>query len=208
MQISSQHSKGFTLLEVVLAVGIIALLSGSIVAISASTLSLTSTLINEQELRIQSDVVESHIRRNFSTILNDSSIELTIGGSESSTGGTFVSSVSGTQALRITNPSVYFPLDGFDTLASETVLTTTLNEEGYLDLIQVYISNPNTSGESDIFTITLLSNLKSISWHFFQPDIQDWVTEWTEQTNNPSQIRFSYQKLDETPENLFIWVLQ
>ena len=75
---ASTKNKGFTLLEVVLAMTILAILASSIVHTMQSTLNLSSSLIEKQERSLHTEELEEHLERHLLDITSASDISLTI----------------------------------------------------------------------------------------------------------------------------------
>ena len=201
MKASIQRNRAFTLIEIILAVGIVAILTGSIVAISTSILNLTTTLLDEQERQIHVDDFENHIRNTLTKLTAASQPELTIDEQN-----------QGVQTLIIQQPNSYFPLNGSDNLATQSVLSTQFNSNGLLSIVQsnyleeeiqnIDLSNPNHS-------IVLAEDLIQVQWEFFHPTSNEWVSDWQPDLNLgiPKQVRFTYQFSGEPQQNLFIWLL-
>jgi prepilin-type N-terminal cleavage/methylation domain-containing protein len=189
-----QKVLGFTLLEVIVAMGILGLLSASLLLIFRSSLELSNTILSTQEKNLHRREMEAHIERHLYALTNESRISLSIDGGRSNV-----------QSLIIDRPSHYFSFAGKDNLARKTIFTGDFNKKGLLNILQLSFAvdreeeQIDSSNDNDNFDkkTTLFRDLIALEWYFFDETKGEWVSEWDASMGNPKRIRFGYQHVDD-----------
>ena len=70
-QRANKHRRGFTLLEVVIALGLMGMLVGLIFRVAQSSMSLSQTVVEEQNLTMERNAFFNLLKNHFEQILKD-----------------------------------------------------------------------------------------------------------------------------------------
>lgn len=185
MRTNFRKSRGFTLLEVLLSLGILAVLSVSIFRVVATTVGLSKTMLSEQRLQMHFQDLETYLSRCFSKISPDATFELTIDDAN-----------QGLQNLRIIGSNISYPSGERDLVAYETVLQTEFQADGLLRFVQSNFPDPSRAdagNKTPSPKIKLVGDLIYYRWEFYDPRTRVWVSEWLVGNGRPALIRFVYQ---------------
>ncbi|WP_411828016.1 type II secretion system protein [Luteolibacter sp. AS25] len=180
-----KQKNGFTLLELVLALGILAILTASIFSVVGSVLGLTSALVSEQKREARLDDFENYIEFALRQSAGDSQFQLS-----QDTLNTNI------QSFFITNSHIPYPSQNKETIAFTSEFRTEIAPGGLLQVLQYHYpeeSDPSASEFTVPDGILLLKELTYCQWQFYDPTINDWVSEWGTEKGRPRQIRFLYQ---------------
>lgn len=199
MQIKKSYPSGFTLLELVLAMGIFAILATSIFTIVSSTIGLTSSLISYQEEQIYEQDFERHITQLFLNSNTETSFALEADQINQNT-----------KSLIVEKSNSYFPHEGKDTLAKKSILQTSFNNDGLLKLEHVYFVDDSSNPQETLpptHTTLLFDNLSHCEWLFYNTQQKEWIPLWTKAMGRPSHIKFIYQPSHATQKKtIFLWL--
>ena len=203
MKITGQRdSRGFTLLEIVIAMSILALVSGTVMAILVqagdAAADIRDTDQKDEEISRFLDLLEKTVE----TLPVDASIEM-VPESES---------ISGFPEMKISNAVGAFIFGEDIGSAGELIIGLQAQAENNEDgsFFELAISRDSFSPEDtdnsgmvfgasgdDILTadsegrywLPLVSNILSASWRYWDEEGQDWLTEW-EEDNLPPLMEF------------------
>lgn len=182
---------GFTLLEVIIALGIAGTMLTTIFLMADSTIRSTSSLVETQNAEITQDAFLRMLDRHFKELPGDCRMELT--SSQSGPGGRYLSTMT------FQNAPVSFSWGGRTLAAEALTIETRPTPEGDLDIVLAYYEDRilDTDGEEadrdpePIAEIALLKNVHLFEWRLF--DSRDWVWEWERPTQRPVQVELIVQ---------------
>jgi len=191
--------KGFTLLEVILAISILAVITGSIVVITRTTINMSLELTQSQNAQRHSTDLENYLKLLFRNYTSESRAALYLDEQDEDF-----------QTLVLDKVNTRFPLNGRDTRARRTELVTTTDEVGLYQLELAsyeYTDEAITDQTEPSSVIILINRLVVLRWEVYNRTTQEWVSEWQPSMGRPSQIRFIYQRTSDTVETTFpIWI--
>lgn len=194
--------KGFTLLEVILSIGIMALLIGSVFTITNASAMLSQSVVINQTQHRHKVALESYLERIFINLPYDAQITLT-------------EEDSAPQTLTIQNPGTFFPSLQNDYFATLFAVTTTKNDQDLIDVTASWQSLTTEDTEettTEIATeyqqsITLISNLTSLQWEIYSTTDDTWYTTWSVDQGQPTHVRLTYSHLsNEVIETITFWI--
>lgn len=177
----NKQKRGFTLIEVVAALGVLMILSTSIIMIFSSTVDVSRTLIKNQEKDLYTNDFDNFIEQIFHNLPKRSSVTLELDSNS-------------IQTLTIYDAELSFPLSGQDQLAKVSQLKSTLNRSGIIDLILTHqLSNNELSSAADIdYQLNLIQDLTQLEWQFYYTETNDWRTTWKRNMGLPKLIKLKY----------------
>jgi type II secretory pathway pseudopilin PulG len=187
------HARGgFTLLEVVLAVGLLAIITGMVFGIARTSLALGNTIIASQSTEMEQQAFFDLLGRRFSTMPANARLELR-------------SKDSGAQhlsELTLQNVPLAFTWGGQDRIAKAVRLTTVKRRSGFLDIVLSYyedeiIEEPDSASSGSITDakpfaeIVLLSDVALFEWRVWDGRSEDWEYEWEIPGRLPLQLELT-----------------
>jgi len=179
-----KHKAGFTLIEVVLSLGLLALLSSSVFVIMSSLTTVTQRLSESQQKSVKNDDFESYLRYIFANLKEDSSILL-----EST-------DVQETQQLTIIEPNVYFLLRGEDIVAEELKIIPKFNKNGLINA-EVEFLTQDVNRVDQVVILPILNDVDTFRWLFYDSRLGEWVDEWKSKSTKPIIIKLIYKTIRE-----------
>ncbi|MDB9741726.1 prepilin-type N-terminal cleavage/methylation domain-containing protein [Akkermansiaceae bacterium] len=176
-----RNPQGFTLIEIVIAMAIISLLTGTILFMSHSLLGLTNALQSEQSKVLIQNNMESFINTSVSSAMNTGSLEAAV-------------IQDAYQEVTLRESDLYFPYKGEDTIAHLSVFKTTPQPDGLLGVeLQHFLETESLDPQPD-YEIVLLDGLISAEWQFYYHATREWITQWEESQGKPRLIKLIYQR--------------
>jgi len=183
--------RGFTLLEVVLAVAILALLAGGVTGIVRMALSSTAE-IEETESRTRAFAAFFELcERSFSSLPAGASISRTASPAEG-----FASALPAEVVFR--EAPAAFAIDDHDLFFGEIALAVRPQPDGDLVLGTSYRRIDRQTGQTvppDRW-IPLLRNLRSVEWSFYDFRTGKWQAGWTDTAQRPGLVRVTIAPAD------------
>lgn len=186
-----QRRSGFTLLEVVLAVGLIAMLIGMVFTLTRASLALGQTVVDTQNEEMLQQAFFELLGKRFSSLPGNARFDLRY----EQSGGQVVSD------LTIQKVPLSFTWGGQPRVAKAVQLSTVRRRSGFLSVVLRYYENEiledseaPTNGTSTLSTepfaeIELLSDLAYFEWRVLDGrDPSEWLNEWDIQGRMPLQI--------------------
>lgn len=169
---------GFTLLEVISGLGIVILILGGVFSIAAGSMDLSRSSNDSRITEIRYTQLGQVLRSNFRQLPAQREIEILPDG-----------------FLHITGGGNSFRWPGLPT-HSDTVV---------IRLREKNIEIAHFLDDVEVAALLLMENVSTMQWQIFDPEIQDWVNEWSEQPADlVSLIKLSYSGPDkETFEEIF-----
>jgi len=186
------QKNGFTLLEVILAISIMAMLIGSIFTITNSSVLLSQSIVENQNEYRHKAAFESYLETLLMNLPHEAKFEL-------------VEDENSFQSLTIHNPGTYFPSFQNDRYASLFTASITKNRDGLLDLRTTWSSSPNLESEYNNSdpqqSLTLIGRLTTFKWQIYSVKDKVWYPTWNKELNRPSHIRVTYTFSNDREEN-------
>ena len=173
----SFHRSAFTLMEMVIAMGVLGLLMAGIFGVAKSTMELSSDLAASQERAMMRQNLIDYLRRSFRSLPGNAEIRL----ENRSVSGTYIPS------LTIVNGGNSFSPG--DALPPETGLELTAEQRpgGYLRVLLRFLDDQQTlalrSGQNrraskNDSPLTLMDQVSQFEWKFYDPQTQRWENVW------------------------------
>lgn len=179
---------GFTLLEVVIATGLIAMLIGMVFAIARSSLALGTRVVETQNEEMLTQAFFELLGKRFSGLPGNARLDLQ---SEKS-GNQFLSE------LTLQNVPVTFNWGGQPRVAKAVQIVTVRRRGGFLSIILRYfegeiLEDPTTGerpkGDIEPFAeIELLSDVAYFEWRVLDARTMEWFEKWDLQGRLPLQL--------------------
>lgn len=190
MKISSNsHRRGFTLIELVLAMIISGLLIGAIMTQADATIRSTRTTIDRQNARIVQGAFFTLMKDHFEGLPGNCRLELTF----SDSGQQYLSDMT------FQNVPAAFNWGGIAISAEAMRMSTLPLRDGTLDIILEYYDEPILDSDESlaergiepIATITLLQNVHLCEWRVLDGRSSEWDYEWDIRGRLPTQIELN-----------------
>ncbi|MFT3991285.1 MAG: prepilin-type N-terminal cleavage/methylation domain-containing protein [Luteolibacter sp.] len=195
----SSSRNGFTLLELVLAMTLIALIVGMVFGTAKSSIQLGNTVVETQNEEMLHQAFFEFLGKRLSSLPGNTRLDLT-----SSDSGTHYLS-----DLTLQNAPMNFDWGGQTRTAKAVQLSTVKRRSGYLDIVLRYYENPlledtNEEGTSDSSSpttsalgnkpfaeITLLENVRLFEWRTLDGRSMEWQYDWNTQGRLPLQMELT-----------------
>lgn len=193
----SPRRRGFTLLEVILAMSVIAIISSVIFSVTTSSISLSQSIVASQAESRHQAAFNNYLTQLFSNIPTEARITLEENDQQSTT-------------LSIEYPNTEFPARGRQHTAKLLTIGGTQDRDGLVSL-RLHMSNQLEDESSNVdpmhFDTDLVNSLSSVRWEFFDPNRNDWSPEWTPAMGRPSQLKFYYRYPGQPEEYMrYFWI--
>ena len=185
---TSQKS-AFTLFEVVIALALIAAISGMVLAIARSSLNLGQAIIKNQAEEMEQQAFFEFLSRRIASLPGNARLDL-----QSQEAGSLYLSDFTLQEVPMS-----FTWGGQDLLAQAIQISTVQTRSGYLDIVMRYYENEilegsgsdfdaNAAPEEPYAEITLLRDVAYFEWRVLDSNTMEWMYDWEEQGRLPLQI--------------------
>ena len=177
---SAQHPAGrggFTLLEVVLAMGLLALLSGMIFYAATANLQLGNTVVERQAEEAEKHAFIELLSQRFAAMPGNTRMELL----SKDAGSHYLSD------LTLQNVPLTFTWAGAEKVAKAVQLSTDLKRDGYLDIVLRYYEeeiiedsdNTQTKARVEPFAeVVLLEDVRTFEWRVLDGRTMEWQYDW------------------------------
>ncbi len=191
------HQKGFTLLELVISLLLIALLFGMVFTTSRASLELGNTVVKTQNEEMLHQAFFDFLEKRFSSLPGNTQLDLQVTDSVSH----YLSD------LTLENVPLSFTWGGAERTAKAIQLSTVMRRSGFLDIILRYYENPiidpnstNVSGsgfrssstqEKPFAEIVLLSDVRYFEWRVLDSNQMEYEYEWEQPGKLPLQIELT-----------------
>ena len=195
--ISLRRKSGFTLLELVVALLLVALLSGMIFTTSHSSLALGNTVVKSQNEEMLHQAFFDFLESSLSSLPGNTRMELTV----SDSGSHYLTD------LTLQNVPLTFTWGGEERTAKAIRLSTVKRRSGFLDIVLSYYENeiiePNSGAESgssfsssaideDPFAeIILLTDVAYFEWRVLDGRTMEYQYDWDLPSRLPLQMELT-----------------
>lgn len=191
------NQRGFTLLETILAMAILATIMSVIFAITNSSIGLSQSIVDVQAQSRQQAALREYLEEVLKNIPADARVTLEENDAALST-------------VWIENPKTEFPAKGRQHIAKQLWLSGTKDRDGLVSFT-VEMSNQLEDEVSSItpynYQAELLGDLANVRWDFYDASRDEWAPEWTPAMGRPSQVKFYYSFPGYPEEHmLYFWI--
>ncbi|BCX50043.1 hypothetical protein HAHE_39510 [Haloferula helveola] len=192
---SIRRSRGFTLLELVIAIGLVALLMGMIFSIATQNLRLANTVVEQQNEVSAQTAFFDLLGSQFASLPGNARMEL-------------VSEDSGAQYLSdltIQNVPLTFTWGGTERVAKAVQISTERRRDGFLDIVLRYFDeeileettevgdSSSTLGDAEPFAeIVLMEDVYIFEWEALDGRMMEWDYKWDYVGRLPLQLALTY----------------
>ena len=175
----SYRRHGFTVLELVLAMLVMALLMGMIFSTATANLQLSNTVVERQNEESVKTAFFELLNRRFSSLPGNTRMEL----KSNDAGNHYLSD------LTLQNVPLAFSWGGAEKVAKAVQLSTVQKRDGYLDIVLRYYedeilqdstnANTATSIKAEPFAeVVLLEGVRTFEWRVLDGRTMEWNYDW------------------------------
>ncbi|MBC8127274.1 MAG: prepilin-type N-terminal cleavage/methylation domain-containing protein [Gloeobacteraceae cyanobacterium ES-bin-144] len=182
---------GFTLLEVVISVMLMAIIIGMVVSIARTSLALGNTIVKTQNEEMAHQAFFELLSQRFSSLPGNTRFNLKVEDS----GNHYLSDMT------LQNVPMSFTWGSEDRVAKAVQLSTVKRRSGYLDIVLRYYeeeilegseSKMGKSSETKPFAeIVLLEDVAYFEWRVLDGRSMEWQYDWDVQGRMPLQIELT-----------------
>lgn len=188
----SPRKRGFTLLELVIAIGLLAILVGMVFGTARTSLALGNTIVETQNEEMLHQAFFELLNRRFSSLPGNTRFDLKVQDS----GSHYISD------LTLQNVPLSFTWGGQARIAKAVVLSTVKRRSGYLDIVLKYYENEVLEGSASAFKtsagdekpfaeIVLLTDVAFFEWRVLDGRSMEWQYDWDLQGRMPLQVELT-----------------
>ncbi|WP_193211683.1 type II secretion system protein GspJ [Luteolibacter marinus] len=168
---------GFTLLELVLAMLVLALLVGMIFGSATANLELSNAVVRRQNEESEKNAFFELLQQRLGSLPGNARMELV----SSDTGTHYLSD------LTLQNVPLSFTWGGAEQVAKAIQLSTVKRRDNYLDIVMRYYEdeiledsdNLDTTGENEPFAeVVLLEDVRTFEWRVLDGRTMEWQYDW------------------------------
>lgn len=187
--VPSTRPRGFTLLEVMTALLLIAMVISMVLAIARTSLKLSKSIVDSQNAEMEQQAFFDLLGRRFSSMPGNARLDLKV----EDTGSQYLSD------LTLQNVPMSFTWGGQDRIAKAVQLSTVRRRNGLLDIVLRYYEVEILEGSTGVVDsavidekpfaeIVLLENVAYFEWQVLNSSTMEWQYEWTEPQKLPLQV--------------------
>ncbi|MGB2403578.1 MAG: PulJ/GspJ family protein [Akkermansiaceae bacterium] len=186
------RSSGFTLLEIVIALGLMGMLVGMIFRVARTSVQLSQIVVEEQQVSMERNAFFNLLKQQFENMPGNAILRLE---SNNSRNGNISRSLF---SLVFQNVPMSFDWGEVPTTAEAVELVTVEQRDGFVDVILKFydegiLLNSGVRGNSDIepfAEITLLEDLWMCDCEVVDGNSMEQFTEWDNDNKLPLQVKF------------------
>lgn len=186
---SSTRPAGFTLLELVIAMGLLSIIVGMVFGIARTSLALGNTIVETQNEEMEHQAFIDLLGQRFSALPGNTRLDLKVGDS----GGRYLSD------LTLQNVPLSFTWGGEERIAKAVQLSTVRRRSGFLDIVLRYYEDEILEGSESTFgksaldkepfaEIVLLTDVAYFEWRALDGQSLEWQYDWEIQGRLPIQL--------------------
>lgn len=189
---ASLRRSGFTLLEVVISVGLMAIVIGMVFGIARSSLSLGNTIVKTQNEEMERQAFFDFMGQQFSALPGNTRFDLKAENSSSH----YLSD------LTLQNVPLGFTWGGEERIAKAVQLSTVKRRSGFIAIVLRYYENEILEGSASTFKsssmdnkpfaeIVLLEDVAYFEWRVLDGRAMEWQYDWDIQGRLPLQLELT-----------------
>jgi hypothetical protein len=183
------RAAAFTLLELVIAMGVLTIIVGMVFGIARTSLALGNTIVETQNEEMKHQAFFDLLGQRFSSLPGNTRLDLAVEDS----GAQYLSD------LTLQNVPLSFTWGGGERTAKAVRLSTVKRRSGYLDIVMAYHENEVLEGSESTFggtaadtepfaEIVLLSDVAYFEWRALDGLSLEWRYDWDVQGRLPLQL--------------------
>ncbi|MCX8495714.1 MAG: prepilin-type N-terminal cleavage/methylation domain-containing protein [Akkermansiaceae bacterium] len=182
---------GFTLLELVIAIGLLSILVGMVFSTARTSLALGNTIVQTQNEEMLHQAFFELLSQRFSSLPGNTRLEL----KAQDSGSRYTSD------LTLQNVPLSFTWGGEARIAKAVQLSTVKRRSGYLDIVLRYYENEILEGSASTFgsstdtapfaEIVLLTDVAYFEWRVLDGRTMEWQYDWDAQGRLPLQMELT-----------------
>jgi len=193
---------GFTLIEVVLGIALMALLMGGIFAVARGALQVSSEVTGNQQYSMKIHSFLELLRRTFEEMPGNGQVTLL------ASGRGYESEVAFREF------PLAFSWAGVPAGSPAVVLKTIKGGSGWLQSRVYYLNEEQAEAYAESqrldesgLNLLLMDQMKMLQWRFYDQQTDEWVTEWDNTATRPSLIELNVEFLDGSdPLSVIYWI--
>ncbi|GAA5123185.1 prepilin-type N-terminal cleavage/methylation domain-containing protein [Luteolibacter yonseiensis] len=186
------RKNGFTLLELVLAMGLMVILVGMVFGTARTSLALGNTIVETQNEEMLHQAFFELLSQRFSSLPGNTRFNLEV----SDSGSHYLSD------LTFQNVPLSFTWGGQARIAKAVQLSTVKRRNGYIDIVLRYYENEILEGAESSFGSTakskepfaelvLLTDVRYFEWRVLDGRSMEWQYDWDQQGRLPLQAELT-----------------
>ncbi|MES2440015.1 MAG: type II secretion system protein GspJ [Verrucomicrobiota bacterium] len=186
------RTAGFTLLELVIAIGLLAMLVGMVFGTARTSLALGNTIVETQNEEMLHQAFFELLNQRFSSLPGNTRFDLKVEDS----GSHYLSD------LTLQNVPLSFTWGGQARVAKAVQLSTVKRRSGYIDIVLKYYENEVLEDSSTSFKstatsnepfaeIVLLTDVAFFEWRVLDGRSMEWQYDWDQQGRLPLQVELT-----------------
>lgn len=186
---ANTRPSGFTLLELVIAMGLLTIIVGMVFGIARTSLALGNTIVATQNEEMEHQAFIDLLSQRFSALPGNTRLDLKVEDS----GAHYLSD------LTLQNVPLSFTWGGEERIAKAVQLSTVRRRSGYLDIVLRYFENEILEGSESSFgstaiaeepfaEIVLLTDVAYFEWRVLDGQSLEWQYDWEIQGRLPLQL--------------------
>lgn len=183
--------RGFTLLELVIAMGLLAILVGMVFTTARTSLALGNSIAETQNEEMLHQAFFELLNHRFSSLPGNTRLDL----KSTDSGNRYLSD------LTLQNVPLSFTWGGEARIAKAIQLSTVKRRSGYLDIVLKYYENEILDDSASSFKaaadekpfaeITLLTDVAYFEWRVLDGRSMEWDYDWEIQGRLPLQLELT-----------------
>ncbi|MEN9975667.1 MAG: hypothetical protein RLZZ282_1673 [Verrucomicrobiota bacterium] len=188
----SARRSAFTLLELVIAMGLLGIIVGMVFATARASLTLGNAIVKSQNEEMLHQAFFELLGQRFSALPGNARFNLKVEGSSSH----YISD------LTLQNVPMSFTWGGQDRIAKAVQISTVKRRSGYLDIVLKFYENEilesaqSAIGSSVLDTkpfaeIVLLEDVAFFEWRLLDGRTMEWLYDWETEGRLPLQIELT-----------------
>lgn len=210
-QAATSRKPGFTLLELVIAIGLLAMLVTMIFGVATQNIALGNAVVARQNEESLEAAFVDLLASQFASLPGNARMELT----SEDNGAQYLSD------LTIQNVPLSFTWGGAERIAKAVQISTERRRDGLLDIVMRYYENEileeteeigDTAGPLDnepFAEVVLLQDVEAFEWQVLDGRTMEWQYDWDLVGRLPLQMELVYAmtRADvETPVRQIFWI--